>query len=109
MVKNLSEVKKVVKEYKRELKRHNISISKIILYGSFAHGNPKPYSDIDLIVVSPDLVRFSLLKRQEILSQLAMNIEAPLEVIGYTPKELENSDHTIFGQVIKRTGKVLHV
>jgi predicted nucleotidyltransferase len=108
MAKSISEIKKIVKEYEDELERHNIHISRIILYGSYARGNPKPYSDIDLIVVSSDLARFPILKRQVLLAQLSMNIDAPLEVIGYTPKELKRSSHTIFGQIIRETGRVLH-
>lgn len=107
MVKSISKIRKIVKEYKEELKRHNIHISKTILYGSYAKGNPKPYSDIDLIVVSSDLSRFTPLKRQEFLAGLTMDIDAPLEVIGYTPKELKRSNNTIFGQIIRETGKLL--
>lgn len=107
MVKSISEVKKAVNEYRDELKRHNIRITKVILYGSYAKGCPKPYSDIDLIVISKDLARFPLLKRQELLAQLTMNIDAPLEVIGYTPEELEKARDTIFGQIIHKTGKLL--
>ena len=108
MVKSISEIKKVVKEYEDELKRHNIRITKVVLYGSYAKGHPRSYSDIDLVVVSPDLARFSSLRRQELLAELTMNIDAPLEVIGYTPKEFKKANHTIFGQIIRETGKLLH-
>ena len=107
MVRSLSEIKKIVNAYKGELRRHNIRITKTILYGSYARGNPKPYSDIDLVVISSDLAKFPPLKRQELLARLTMDIDAPLEVIGYTPKELRNSNNTIFGQIIRETGKVL--
>jgi predicted nucleotidyltransferase len=107
MVKSISEIKSAVREYKEELKRHHIRVSRTILYGSYARGNPKPYSDIDLVVVSSDLGRYPPLKRQELLAELTMNIDAPLEVIGYTPEELNKSGSTIFGQVIRQTGKVL--
>jgi len=108
VVKNISKIKKIVKEYKKELSRHNIRITKIILYGSYAKGHPKPYSDIDLIVVSKDLAKFSPLKRQEFLAQLTMNIDAPLEVIGYTPQELKKAKGTIFWQIIQKTGKLIY-
>lgn len=108
MVKNISEIKNIIKEYKEELKRHNIRITKIILYGSYAKGTPKSYSDIDLVVVSPDLGRFPPLERQELLAELTMNIDAPLEIIGYTPQELKKSTNTIFGQIIRQTGKLIH-
>lgn len=107
MVKKLSEIKNIVKEYKKELERHKIHTTRIILYGSYAKGNPKPYSDIDLIVVSPDLSRFPPLKRQELLARWTMDIDAPLEVFGYTPDELKRSRQTVFGQIIHSTGKVL--
>jgi predicted nucleotidyltransferase len=108
MVRSAAEIKKIAKEYKYELLRNHIRVTKMLLYGSYARGNPKPYSDIDLVVVSPDLARFSPLRRQEILAELTMNIDAPLEVIGYTPQEIKKSSYTIFGQIINSTGKVLH-
>lgn len=80
----------------------------MILYGSYAKGHPKPYSDIDLVVISPDLVRFAPLKRQELLARLTIDIDAPLEVIGYTPKEFKKANNTIFGQIIHETGKLLY-
>lgn len=107
MVKKISEIKRIVKQYSQELERNDIHITKMILYGSYARGTPKPYSDIDLIVISPDLAKFMPLKRQELLAQLTMNIDAPLEVIGYTPSEFKKSNQTIFGQIIQKTGKPL--
>ena len=108
MVKSIFEIKDIIKDYKDELRRHNIRITKAILYGSYAKGRPKPYSDIDLVIISPDLARFAPLRRQELLAQLTMNIDVPLEVIGYTPQEFKKSDHTVFGQIIRETGKELH-
>lgn len=95
--------------YKDELNRHKIRIVKMILYGSYARGKASSYSDIDLIIVSPDLARFRPLERQELLAQWTMSIDAPLEVIGYTPKEFKGSRSTIFGQIICQTGKLLYV
>lgn len=108
MAKSIFEIRRIAKQYRDELKSHNIRITKMILYGSYAKGHPKSYSDIDLVVISPDLARFSPLKRQEILAKLTMNIDAPLEVIGYTPKEFKKSNHTIFGQIIRETGTLLY-
>lgn len=67
MVKSISEIRKIAKEYKDVLKRYDIRVTKLILYGSYAKGTPKSYSDIDLIVVSPDLARFSPLKDKNYL------------------------------------------
>lgn len=104
MVRKLSEIKKIVQTYKDELRHHNIRVAKAILYGSYAKGNPQPYSDVDLVIISADLKRFNPLKRQEVLAELCINIDAPLEVIGYTPQEFNHSRGTIFGQIISETG-----
>jgi len=36
------------------LATHNINLSKVILYGSYAKGNAREDSDIDLILVAPE-------------------------------------------------------
>ena len=94
--------------YKAELKKHGIRVSRMFLYGSYANGNPKTYSDIDVVVISSDLARFSSLKRQEFLAQRTIPIDAPLEVIGYTPKEFNSAKGTIFGQILEQTAVSLN-
>lgn len=47
-------VKKEVNNFVNLLQREQIKITQVILFGSFAKGKPKNYSDIDLAVVSPD-------------------------------------------------------
>lgn len=108
MVRTLFEVKEILRDYKAELKKHGIHIKKIVLYGSYARGNPKPYSDIDVVVLSPDLAKFSPLKRQEFLAKRTILLDAPLEVLGYTPAELQKAKDSVFGQIIRETGVVFH-
>lgn len=108
MVKNIFEIKKIAKMYKDELHRHKIRMIKMILYGQYARGNVSSYSGIDPVVISPDLAKYHPIERQELLARLTMDIDAPLEVIGYTPKEFKSSGHTIFGQIIRETGKLFY-
>jgi predicted nucleotidyltransferase len=106
MVRKFSEIKKILRDYRDELRAHGIRVKKMILYGSYARGNPKTYSDIDVVVISSDLVKFPVLKRQEFLAKHTMAVDAPLEVIGYTPAELNKAKNSIFGQIIRETGIV---
>ena len=103
MVRKRDEIRKILQRYKSELEKYGIHVSKILLYGSYANGHPKPYSDIDVVVISSDLAKYPPLKRQEFLAQCAVPINAPLEVIGYTPKEFRGSKKTIFGQILFET------
>ena len=106
MVRTLSEVKEILKRYKKELKSHGVRVTKMFLYGSYAKGTPKPYSDIDVVVVSPDLVKFSPLKRQEFLAKVTIPLNAPLEVLGYTPLEMTKAKDGIFAQIIREKSLV---
>ncbi len=47
---------KAVEEFVASANETNITIEKILLFGSYAKGNPHPYSDIDLAVFSPQFV-----------------------------------------------------
>ena len=48
------EIVKKIEEFVKALKRDNINVAKVILYGSRASGKAHEYSDIDVAIVSPD-------------------------------------------------------
>ncbi|MBF0595391.1 MAG: nucleotidyltransferase domain-containing protein [Candidatus Omnitrophica bacterium] len=107
MVRNKAEIRSILRAYRAELKKSGIRVVKMFLYGSYARGDAKPYSDIDVVVVSPDLIRFSPLKRQEFLAHKTIPIDAPLEVLGYTSAEFRKFKSTIFGQILHQTGALI--
>lgn len=105
---NISQIEKIVGHYLQELKKHGIQPERIILYGSHAKGNAKPYSDIDLVVISKDLAKWPPLERMQLLSRATLHVDAPLEVLGYTPDEIKKRGaDSIFWEEISRTGKDL--
>ncbi len=48
------EVIKKIEEFVKALKKENINVAKVILYGSRASGKAHEHSDIDVAIVSPD-------------------------------------------------------
>jgi predicted nucleotidyltransferase len=66
MVKTRYEIKKIIARYLDELEKLGIDVSQIILYGSYAGGTPKKYSDIDVAVVSPSFAKLDIFERQEL-------------------------------------------
>ncbi|MDD5309638.1 MAG: nucleotidyltransferase domain-containing protein [Deltaproteobacteria bacterium] len=91
-----------------ELRNHGIRPSEVILYGSYAKGEATPLSDIDLIIVSDDLSRWPAIERLEMLSRLAACVDAPLEVLGYTPDEIAKAGKSsILWAEISRYGRRL--
>ncbi|WP_298272033.1 nucleotidyltransferase domain-containing protein [Geobacter sp.] len=52
MVAPADTVIEIVKKYVEELQRHNIDVQEVIIFGSYAKGNVKEESDIDIALVS---------------------------------------------------------
>jgi len=81
---------------------------KIILFGSYAYGKPRPESDVDLLVV----IETSLRSRQQRLeiSRALSPRPFPLDIIVRTPKELEEriALGDIFLREIMIQGKVVY-
>lgn len=62
---------------------------KVILFGSYAWGEPTRDSDVDLLIIKKTKERHidRAIKVREIVDK--ENREVPLEVLVYTPKELK--------------------
>lgn len=89
MVKKRREIKKIISQYIGRLGLLGIDVSQIILYGSYAKGKPKGYSDIDIAVASPAFKKLDIFERQEILSKAHHQFGEPIEPIGLTPAQVK--------------------
>ncbi|MDP2741495.1 MAG: nucleotidyltransferase domain-containing protein [bacterium] len=98
-IKNVAD--KIAVEYKPE---------KIILFGSFAWGNPTEDSDVDLFIVKRSKKKRADRGRE--LSSKLFGYEFPaMDILIYTPEEVEKSINeykNLFIEDILRHGKVLY-
>ncbi|MFH1258482.1 MAG: nucleotidyltransferase domain-containing protein [Elusimicrobiota bacterium] len=96
------EIKKIAKQIIQ-----NFKPEKIILFGSFAYGKPKPSSDVDLLIIKKSKKR-----KVERIKEILMKVESilPFEPLVYTPKELKErldlGDY-FFVTIVKK-GKILY-
>lgn len=92
-------VKKIVSGYNPD---------KIILFGSYATGNPNEDSDLDLFVIKEtDLPRP---QRTVQVRKMIYGSMVPIDLIVYTPKEIDESRNNRFGFVyeVLNKGKILY-
>ena len=80
---------------------------KIILFGSYAYGNPNEDSDLDLLVILPFEGR-PIYKSMEILEKVHPTL--PIDLIVRTPEQLATrlALHDFFLQDVIRKGKVVY-
>ena len=82
-------VKKILKTVKAE---------KIILFGSYAYGEPNKYSDIDLLIVEETV--HSKIKEKLMIKESLKDIKIPKDILVVSKEEYEFYKDD-FGSVIK--------
>jgi hypothetical protein len=104
MHKGRPKIKEIIEEYKQVLTGLGINVEGAVLYGSFAKGNPRKDSDIDLVIISDDFKKMNLRQRLEVLGIAAVRIMKPIEAKGYTPEEINVSSPASFLKEILKIG-----
>lgn len=107
MAKAAREIKAIIERYAAEIVKLGVTPESILLYGSYARGNAREDSDIDIIVVSEDFKNMNLRERLELLGLAAGRVFEPIEALGYTPDELEaNRKGTFLEEALKVSSRI---
>jgi len=96
------EAKKVVKEYAEKLRRENYPFSAVYLFGSYAKGKSRKWSDIDVAVVSDKLKR-NRDKNRFLLWHIRREVDSRIEPHGFTVKDFQDINDPMVYE-IKKTG-----
>ena len=96
----------IISDFRQALESAGIRPEKILLYGSYAVGNWRPDSDIDLVVISEDFEGKSYWQRIDLLSAAIYKVFQPIEAVAMTPQEWENGDSLIVDYA--RNGEVVY-
>lgn len=98
-----------VRYFEERLKAKNVSISKIILFGSQARGKASAESDVDIVLISSDFAKKDIYKRLELIKEAEIatikKFMIPLDIVMMTPEEF-NSGSSLVSQFAKN-GRVL--
>jgi predicted nucleotidyltransferase len=97
----------IIQEIKNRIVK-GVHPEKIILFGSYAYGNPTKDSDLDLLVILP--TEEPMHRRVTRIRKLLRDINVPKEIIVYTPQEVEKwkNASVAFITSIIRNGKVIY-
>lgn len=104
--KRVRNLNKVINAYRKKLEE-KIRVTQILLFGSYARGRPRDYSDIDLAVVSPDF-EGGTMRDCLLLDRAARTVTPLIEAFPYTPKDIRKCKKGSFLDEILRTGKLVY-
>jgi len=78
----------IAKRYIDELKKNGIHITKAYLYGSYATGEARKDSDIDIVVVSPQFkgIRF---EDSFMIARYCRNVDLRISPLAYHPRNFK--------------------
>ena len=100
------DVLRIAREFKKSLAKQGVANAQIILFGSYAQGNHREDSDIDLVVISENFQGKDYWDRIDILSQAIAEIWQPIEAVAFTPQEWEQGD-SIFVHYVRKGAVVI--
>ena len=98
------QVAKIIRGFIAELRRE-IPIKEFILFGSYAKGDPKEYSDIDLAVISDWFAGKPRIENMQYLSRVAASYNSLIEALPFTEEEYRNLDKRSFLANIIQSGR----
>jgi predicted nucleotidyltransferase len=100
-------LEKFIRNFVNNLSRY-IKVDEVVLFGSYARGNPREDSDVDLLFISPDFTGMGSWERLSLLGKAYTDYTFASDYFGLTPEEYKNaSPLTTIGEV-KETGKVVY-
>lgn len=107
MLNETQEIEKILNEIKDRIVR-SLNPVKIILFGSYAYGKPRKFSDVDLFIILE--TDDKPVKRRIMISRLFRDRPLPMDFIVKTPSEVEErvSMGDFFIKKILEKGRVLY-
>lgn len=107
MVEEKTNVRRIIREFVTKLEP-DITVDKVILFGSYASGTAEQWSDIDIAVISDDFRRMRTLDKIRLIARHSAHCDSRLEPFGYSLIEYTHADRLSFLGEIKRMGKIVY-
>jgi uncharacterized protein len=104
MAETRRQITTLIRRYVAALEARGIPVERVILFGSHAAGHAQEWSDIDIAVISPKFDALSLLERYEQLGLANRELQAPLDVVGFSASQVAHCEPGSFLAEILRTG-----
>lgn len=96
-----------VKEYLVVVKNAGVLVDFVVVFGSQVNGRCHEWSDIDLLVVSPQFDGMTERKDINLLWRLAARVDSRIEPIPCGLEQWKNDDVSAIIEIARREGEIL--
>ena len=100
-------VLKSVRNYFAALKSRGIMVERVVVFGSQAKGEANEWSDIDIMVISPQFDNMKDRNAVNLLWRVAARIDSRIEPIPCGSRQWRNDDSSAIIEIARREGEVL--
>ncbi len=96
-----------VRNYLAALASHGITVEHAVVFGSLAKGQANEYSDLDLLVVSPQFDGMKDRGSVNLLWRVAARIDSRIEPIPCGSRQWREDDSSAIIEIARREGEIL--
>ena len=87
------------------MRRASVHASRAILFGSYARGDAKPDSDIDILVIAPEFDDPYSHQQVNLLWQLCVHTDSRIEPIAVGERRWREDDASAILEIARREGQ----
>ncbi len=99
----------VVQGYLRNLRQRGVAVRSGVVFGSQATGKTHRWSDIDLLVLSPDFDRAFSRAQVDLLWHVAAETDSRIEPVPCGEKQWEQDRSSAIIEIARREGEVVSI
>ncbi len=101
---------KIIQDYMQAVNQAGIQAQRGVLFGSWARGNAKPHSDIDLVVIAP---QFDSPNRKLVDRLWELRLTTPetwrIEPIACGEQQWHQDDSSLILEMARREGQIIQL
>ena len=94
-----------VRAYLQSIQQHGVPVRFGVIFGSQAAGQPDQWSDIDVVVVSPQFDNQRLRQDIDLLWRLAARTDSRIEPIACGERQWREDDSSAIIEIARREGQ----
>ncbi|MBI5206207.1 MAG: nucleotidyltransferase domain-containing protein [Candidatus Firestonebacteria bacterium] len=95
-----NEAIEISEKFLKLIKNANIRIERAVLFGSYATGNAKKWSDIDLAIVSPDFSGITFYDNKMLIPYL-LKVDSRIELHPFKPDDFSEDNNFFVKEIVK--------